>query len=99
MNKELSGINVSQIRTWHEERLKLEEANKTNLMKLGSLKEQLKLNDKTIKRLTDEEKKLRSQEDKAKEINKRLSFINKAIKVIENTKNSIMQETRKYHRK
>ena len=96
LNKELSGINVSQIRTWHEERLKLEDANKTNLMKIGSLKEQLKSNEKTIARLTDEEKKLVSQEDKAKEIIKRLAFITKAIKVIENTKTSIMQETRKF---
>lgn len=96
LNQDLSGINIDQIRNWHEDRLKLEAANKTNLIKLGSLEEQLKINNKAVKRLEDEKNKLVKRGKNLIEINKKLSFTKKALKVIEKTKDSIMQETRKY---
>ena len=96
LNKDLSGINIEEIRNWHEDRLKLEAANKNNLKKIEYLEEQLNRNDKSIKRLSDEETKLVEQGKNLVEINKKLSFTKKALEVIGITKESIMQETRKY---
>lgn len=96
LNKQLSGINVDQIREWHEERLKLENANKTNYIKMGSLKTQIVSLKNRINKLKNEEKKLVNQEDKAEKIKQKLAFTEAALSVIEKTKDSIMIETKKF---
>ncbi|MBW4256595.1 AAA family ATPase [Methanobacterium sp. YSL] len=95
INEKLSGFNVEQIKTLHEERVVLEEANKINLIKLGSLEEQLKTNNKKIKKLQKELKKLIESEKRAIKIKKKLSFTSKALDVVLKTKESIMQETKR----
>jgi len=96
LNKLLSGINVDQIQEWHEERLKLENANKTNYIKMGSLKTQITSLRNRIEKLKEEEKKLVSQEDRAEKLKKKLAFTEAALDVIEKTKDSIMIETKKF---
>lgn len=96
LNKQLSGINVDQISEWHEERLKLENANKTNYIKMGSLKTQIASMKNHIQKLKEEEKKLVSQEDKAVQLKQKLAFTEAALSVIEKTKDTIMIETKKF---
>lgn len=95
INEKLSGFDVAQIKAWHEERIVLEEANELNLIKLGSLEEQLKSNSRKIKKIKNELEILIKNEKKAKKIQKELSFTSKALDIVLQTKEAIMKETKK----
>lgn len=95
IDKKLSGHDEAQIKAWHKERTVLEEANELNLIKLGSLKEQLKINVNKIKKLRKELDILIKNEEKAKKIKRKLAFTSKALDVVLQTKEAIMKETKR----
>ena len=96
IDEKLLGHDVKQIKEWGRQRQMLEAANQTNLVKIGSLKEQLKLRSKKYSTIKAELKKLVDREKKAILIRKELLFTKKALDIVIKTKKSIMEETKNY---
>ena len=94
LDKKLSGYNVKKIKNWHNQRLKFEEINKNDIMTLGSVKEQKKMQEHNIKLLTEKYNESLGKENKAKVVKNQISFCEKALSSIKKTKNDIMNETK-----
>jgi DNA sulfur modification protein DndD len=94
IDQKLSGYDVKNIKTWHKDRLLLEEQNKDNRISLGSANEQKKNLELEVKQLKDEYTKSLGKENKAIELKNQLEFCEKALKSIKMTKKDIMNETK-----
>lgn len=95
IDKEMSGYNADQIKSWYQRRSEYERIKSDNEEKLGRFKAG---RDEVKKKISDLKVQLEEEMDrefKAENIKKRVDLCNKASRIVTNAKEFIMQETRK----